>query len=100
MATGTIKNALPILFKNVQRTVTQNSDSDYWGMQEAFPPKSGYSRVIFGLRSSNQLVAVTGWEFGDDNIPRWLTRKFTSASVSNVTLYATMIYLPDVNIWS
>ena len=100
MATGTIKTPMPILFRNVQRTVTQNSEIDYWNMQVEFPPKSGYSRVIFGLLSDNQNVVITGWQFGDDNMPQWLVRRFGSSAISNVTYYATLMYIPDVNAWS
>ena len=90
-----------ILFKNVQRTVTQNSTTDVWNMNTSFPAKSGYSRVVFGLRSDNQNVAVTGWQYNENGEPQWMVRKLsTDSSIPNVTLYATLIYLPDSRLFS
>lgn len=90
-----------LYFKNVQRTVNQNNTVDVWNMNTSFPAKSGYSRVIFGLRSSNQNVAVTGWQYNENGEPQWMVRKLsTDSSIPNVTLYATLIYLPDSRIFS
>lgn len=90
----------PILFRNVQRTVTQNHNKDVWNMQVEFPPKSGYSRVIFGLRSDNQDVIVTGWTYSGEGNLQWMVRKYIADAVPNVTLYACLVYMPDANIWS
>lgn len=98
MATGSVKALAPILFKNVQRDITQNSTNDTWTMNNVeFPSKAGYSRIIVGLRSSNQDVVVTGWAFADTR-PQWMTKKFATSAVS-CTLYATLLYLPDGNRW-
>ncbi len=92
-------NTSLILFKNVQRTVTQNNTIDVWYMNTAFPPKSGYSRIIVGLRSNNQECVVTGWKYNENGEPQWMVRKFASGSVADVTYYATLLYLPDSNVW-
>lgn len=98
MATGNVKALAPILFKNVQRDITQNSTNDNWTMNNIeFPPKDGYSRIIVGLRSSNQDVVVTGWYFTDTR-PQWMTKKLVTSAVS-CTIFATMLYLPDRNQW-
>lgn len=101
MATGSVKANSALFFKNVQRTVNQNSVVDVWNMNTTFPSKSGYSRAIFGLRTNNQNVCVTGWDYNDSGDPRWMVRKLsTDATVSNVTLYATLVYLPDNMLFS
>lgn len=93
-------NSKLILFKNVQRQVTQNNTSDVWKMNTTFPPKSGYSRVIVGARSNNQECIVTGWNYDNNGEPQWMVRKLASGSVANVTYYATLLYIPDVNLWN
>ena len=92
-------NSSVILFKNVQRVVNQNNTSDVWNMNTAFPPKDGYSRVIVGLRSDKQECIVTGWKYNENGEPQWMVRKLASGSVSNVTYYATLLYMPDANVW-
>ena len=97
-AVDTLNNGL-IFFKNVQRTVTQNNTSDVWNMSTTFQPKSGYSRIIVGLRSDKQECIVTGWKYNENGEPQWMVRKLSSGSVVDVTYYATLLYMPDSNVW-
>jgi hypothetical protein len=68
-------------------------------MNTAFPPKDGYSRVIVGLRSDKQECIVTGWKYNENGEPQWMVRKLASGSVANVQYYATLLYMPDSNVW-
>lgn len=104
MATGSVSANAPILFKQYTRQITQTSTSDTWDILDdggvnpvVFPSKSGYSRMIFGLMTNTQDLVVTGWSLRTGDIPRWMTRKLSTASSVTATLYAVLMYMPDRN---
>ena len=98
MASGTVKKDIPLLRKSISRdSITQNPGENYWTLPDSFPGKSGYSRKVLGLFSSNGSVVCTGWYLSSDQI---VVRTFNmTSSQQTFTITCEALYIRDDLAW-
>lgn len=90
--------AIPLLRRSISRdSITQNPGENYWTLADTFAGKSGYSRKVLGLFSSDGSVVCTGWYLSNDQI---VVRTFNlSSSQKTFTLTCEAMYIRDDLSW-